>query len=200
MTDRIQPFGFYSGAPSADDPLWALFRVPDERIFAHFAQASLDPATVAVDDFAIEPHRIAMQHWLDNRRGDDLPPAAAIDPTALRKALGYLLVLEPDAAFDDFRYRLYGSRIVEWYKRDMTGHWVSEFPSQPAAVFAQQYRALKVLRRPIYGEHDAPPEVSAIVRWCRLILPYADEGGAISRILVANVPQARTRMPGLIVR
>src|SRR6185369_10811111 len=150
----------------------------------------------AVGDFALEPHRIAFQSWLDCRAGAALPPATSIDPFVLRKALGYLLILEPLAGFADFRYRLYGSQIAEWYKRDMTGRCVSEFPSRAAAVYGQEYRALRAIRRPIYSEHDASPDVSAMVRWCRLVLPYAGDAQpgdassgdepAITRILVGN--------------
>jgi hypothetical protein len=161
---------------------------------------SLAPDDLRIADFALEQHRITLQNWLDARGGAALPPAAAIDPFVLRKALGYLLILEPNAAFDDFRYRLYGSQIVEWYKRDMTGRWVSEFPSRAATVYGQQYRALRLLRRPLYAEHDASPDVSAMVRWCRLVLPYAGEDGTIARILVSNVPCARERRDIIAVR
>jgi hypothetical protein len=199
-TTTVSPFLYYAGSPRADDPLAALFHAPEGDMFEAFAHMSLAPDDLAIADFALEQHRITLQHWLAARGEAALPPAAAIDPFALRKALGYLLILEPNAAFDDFRYRLYGSQIVEWYKRDMTGRWVSEFPSRAAAVYGQQYRALRLLRRPIYCEHDASPDVSAMVRWCRLILPYAGEDGEIARILVSNVPCARERRDTVAMR
>jgi hypothetical protein len=196
----VPPFLYYAGMPRADDPLVAHFRAPAGDMFEGFAHMSLLPGELALGDFALEQHRIALQNWLEGRKGDALPPAAAIDPFVLRGALGYLLLLEPNAAFDDFRYRLYGSQIAEWYRRDMTGRWVSEFPSRAASVYGQQYRALRLLRRPIYAEHDASPDVSAMVRWCRLVLPYAGENGEIARILVSNVPCARARRDVVAMR
>lgn len=188
----VSPFLYFAGTPRVGDPLDDHFAAPPD-MFEGFAHMSFAPDEVAVGDFALEPHRIAFQSWLDCRAGAALPPAASIDPFVLRKALGYLLILEPIAAFADFRYRLYGSQIAEWYKRDMTGRCVSEFPSRAASVYGQEYRALRVLRRPIYAEHDASPDVSAMVRWSRLVLPYAGEDGSITRILVGNVPCARNR-------
>src|SRR4030095_5993262 len=120
-----------------------------------FAHMSFAPEEIAVADFALEPHRIAFQSWLDCRAGAALPPARSIHTLVLRKALGYLLILEPIAGFTDFRYRLYGSQIAEWYKRDMTGRCVSEFPSRAAAVYGQEDRALCALRRTVYTEHAA---------------------------------------------
>ena len=157
--------------------------------FENFIHASFAAADATLDDFALPQHRCVYAHWLSHRGAADLPRAESIDPLQLREALGYIILLEPNADSSDFRYRLFGSAIREIFKRDPTGTMVSDLPLAQASVFGAQHRALLALRRPIYSEHDAPPEVSSITRWCRLILPYAGADGAITRILVADVPR-----------
>ena len=150
----------------------------------------------ASSQFALEQHRIVHDVWLGAmERATDLPRDTVIKPDAFIKALGHVLLLEPENAGADFRYRIYGSRIAKHYGRDMTGKRVSDFQPKASEQLLSQYRHLLESRWGLYSEHDAPREVSNLVRWCRLALPFAGEDGAITRILVANVPVDRGR-PG----
>lgn len=142
--------------------------------------------------FALKEHRIVYDFWRDSMPADDaLPHHNAIRPDAFAKALGRVILLEPEKAGTDFRYRIYGSHIARRFGRDMTGKRVSDFPAGTAGPMMAQYRQLLENRWGLYSEHDAPPEVSTLIRWCRLLLPFVDESGGISRILVANVPVER---------
>ena len=159
----------------------------------NFVHASFAAGDATLEDFALPQHRCVYAHWLAHRGAADLPPTSSIDPLELREALGYINLLEPEPGFGDFRYRLVGSSIFEIVKHDLAGTLVSDLSLARATVFGAQFRALRTLRRPIYSEHDAPPDVSLITRWCRLILPYAGADSAITRILVVNVPRPTQR-------
>ena len=62
------------------------------------------------------------------------------DPFKLRRWLGYMMILDHLAAEDDFRYRMYGTRIAEFSGFDMTGRLVSDFNSAVGDFFAELYR------------------------------------------------------------
>ncbi len=69
----------------------------------------LDPCVVEDPDVtAFEDSRLAqlLVHWRGLAGDDDLPPAEAIDPTALVFILGWLMIIDPLAGGADFKYRL----------------------------------------------------------------------------------------------
>ena len=116
-----------------------------------------------------------------------LPDPARIDPFVLKPALGNIMLLDVLDEGWDYRYRLYGSRIAEFAKRDYTGLRTSELQAGPwiSMFYIAMYRA--VLQRPVllYTE-NVPPAGVPTTRWHRLILPFGKEG-SITRLLVGNV-------------
>lgn len=147
--------------------------------------------------FKLPEHQAALSAWKEVTNGAMMPPADAIDPLAMIKALGSILIISPEIHNDtqDFRYRLYGSTISNRFGADMTGKLLSDFPSTNRFFFAAQYKELLSRQIPFYGEHDAPPDVSVVVRWARLALPFGhkkDDGSyQVDRILVCNVAASK---------
>lgn len=93
----------------------------------------------------------------------------------LRPWLGNVMVLEflPDR--EDFRYRLYGSRIAERTGFDMTGKCVSDFRSAIGDFFRGQYLkaigdGILIASRNPYLHSRAPCD------WERVICPVQDRG------------------------
>jgi hypothetical protein len=145
-----------------------------------------------------------LAHWNAARGGDSsgssVPPVAAIDPSALRFILGWLMIMEPLEDGADFKYRLYGSAIAATTGRDLTGCKVSDSFPIFAAWTIEVYRAALARRRPVLTRHS-PRRLVPIDQWERLILPYAGRDGAIGRLLVGAVIVGkrwnveRTRLP-----
>ena len=81
-----------------------------------------------------------LAYWQDKRAGRELPLRAAIDPLELRRHLGSLGMIECLPEFEDFRFRLIGSRIVETYGRDSTGKTVGELYAQTDPAFGDFLR------------------------------------------------------------
>lgn len=177
--------------PLPDDPLVAALGFGDALKWSHLRHCTLPEPLPRPVAFHLREHRSAYSFWQDARGLAQLPPMELIDPTAFAGALGCVLLLEPERGGEDFRYRIYGSRVAQRFGRDMTGHRVSDFPGPAASSMLSQYREVMRIRRAIYSEHDAPLEVSLVVRWCRLVLPWVDRTGAVSRLMVANVPVER---------
>jgi hypothetical protein len=128
-------------------------------------------------------------YWLRLPRIGGLARYAAIDPLEMRPALGHVMLLEADEAADDYRYRLYGSRIAERAGFDLTGKLTRDVPTHPAiqVFFRVCYRACAQRSIPLFTRH-APPVSIGVVYWSRIVLPLADETGETRHFLVGNVP------------
>ena len=128
-----------------------------------------------------------LRQWQELRGAAEMPRATAIDPVAFSYALGHLLLLETLAGGADFRYRVYGTVLVERYGKDLTGTRVSDHPGRFRDLFLAGYRAVHEAHIPLFVEFVPPPAVS-IGSLSRLILPFADEHGAVTRLLVGSIP------------
>jgi hypothetical protein len=159
--------------------------MPAERALDPFVKEAPDPS-----DFGDGRLTTLLAHWQGQREaaGDvaSVPPAAAIDPAALGFILGWLMIMEPLDDGADFKYRLYGSAIAATTGRDLTGYKVSQSFPLFAAWTTAVYRAVIAHRHPVLTRH-APRRLVPIDRWERLILPYAGENGAVTRLLVGAV-------------
>src|SRR5690349_11695996 len=60
-------------------------------------------------DMTAEPLRALLDYWSILRRTEALPRAELIDPLAMRRALGYVMLVDVVENGLDFRYRLFGS-------------------------------------------------------------------------------------------
>lgn len=139
-------------------------------------------------DLPLEELRVALRYWQQLPMVDGVPDELRIDPYRLRRALGYLMLIDIGAGPNDFRYALYGSKIAEVAGFDMTGKTVWQVATSSAVqtFFAACYRAAREARCPVYTVHKAPPSITAS-HWHRLILPLG-ENGTIKRFLVCNTP------------
>lgn len=168
-----------------------------EAIVATFLAAGADsPSFVwnpGHEALRTDQNHFLLDYWHAKRGSARTPPVAAIDPTEMRPALGYLMLVEPIEDGHDFRYRLYGSLLATVSGADLTGRCVSEhWASDYVVDFSlASYRAVYLRGEPLYTlRHPARAEYTR--SWERLILPFADETGAITRFVVGNVPVDRT--------
>ncbi len=158
-----------------------------------FLQAGRFPPTVfwepTAADVAHPELRFLLVYWNALRGDQDLPRHTQIDPLDMQDALGFIMLLDVMDDGRDFRYRLYGSKVADRSRIDMTGKLLSEFEIAPLTrgFFIAGYRAVINRRLPLLTEHHHTPDI-AITSTTRLVLPLADGGGAVSRMLVGNMP------------
>lgn len=144
------------------------------------------------DVLGTDQNHFLLDYWHARRGSARTPPVAAIDPTEMRPALGYLMIVEPIEDGQDFRYRLYGSLLATVSGTDLTGrrvseHWASDYVVDFSLA---SYRAVYQRGEPLYTRrHPARAEYTR--SWERLILPFADADGRIARFVVGNVPVDR---------
>lgn len=142
------------------------------------------------DDLEEAPLKALHRWWHDRHpEKDGLPSVDAVDPVDLREALGHLMILDVLEDGWDYRYRLYGSEIARFAKRDYTGQRTSDLKvlSLIPAFYIACYRAVLARPEPLMTRNQPPTDV-ATVNWTRLVLPLIGADGKIARFLVGNVP------------
>ncbi len=182
-------FEFYRGRIDERDLLRDLVKSLRMADIKDLKCLLLDADNNQESDFKLETHRILWHYWQTLRDKSDIATYDAIDPTAFNKAIGNVLLLEPNEDRSDFKYRVYGSSIANSFGAEMTGKYVSDFPGGQKLLSLAQYPKTLKLRRPIYSEHHTSFHDYKTTRWCRLILPMEHrESGILNRILVGVVP------------
>lgn len=140
------------------------------------------------DDLGYTPLSALHDYWSGLPRVDGVGQTERIDPEDVRAALGYVMLLDVLDGGADFRYALYGSRIVNAAGFDMTGKRVNAVPTTDRIreFFLAGYMAVVRHRTPILTVHQAPDNIM-IGAWHRLLLPIG-RGAEVTRLLVGNVP------------
>lgn len=123
------------------------------------------------------------QYWRQARQGKALPPVAAIDPFALRFALGHLVVVEPSRDSVEFQVRLFGSKLAYRNGYDLTGKMLRDIPDVETRRATEQ-AAARVLfgMQPLLMQRHRLLE-GEMVDYAALLLPFGDS--TPSRIIIA---------------
>jgi hypothetical protein len=123
----------------------------------------------------------------------DFADRTDFDAFTLRPWLGFIMVLDYLPAEEDFRYRVYGTRVADHSGFDMTGRRVSDFESPVGVFFNDLYRDCVTRKRLIYSEHTRV-HGRFDCDWHRILCP-ALAGDSI-QVVVCNYPIARQRPRG----
>lgn len=143
-----------------------------------------DPAP---ETLSMTKHRALLRYWCSLRQGRDIPCYADIDPLDMRFALGSMALAEAVNGGSDYRYRVYGTDLVDRSGFDLTGRYASDIPCVLAPFFVASYRAVARRRVPLYANYDTP--ITPDLRdWHRLTLPLASPEGTAVRFLTCMVP------------
>lgn len=95
-----------------------------------------------------------IRYWESKRRAGRLPGRADIDPVELKPFLGNIFMLDVVGEPRRFRYRLVGTKIVDYVARDSTGKFQEEaYSPAQAAENNAMYRWICENKRPLrnYG-------------------------------------------------
>lgn len=77
-------------------------------------------------------------YWNAKKDGRAMPSRADINPSELKDHLGWVIMVEVLPEFADFRYRLIGTLVTQYYLEDTTGKTVSEAFGRPGAEAARK--------------------------------------------------------------
>lgn len=120
--------------------------------------------------------------WSERRAGRPAPSRDDFSVEDLRPWLGHLLLLDRIDG-DDFRYRLYGSSLVEIFGFDLTGRTVTAAAPLIGVSPLAEYRSVIAAGRPFHVSR-ASPSAREHLLMDKLALPLMDSG-RITKILGA---------------
>jgi len=143
-----------------------------------------------------DPRLARLLNYWEELRGDaELPMRSAIDPVDLQDLLGWVLLMDwPEPG--TFRFRLFGSRIADFYGIDLTGKTIRDFGNPRATRFVAE-RMWEVIDRRIPIATRSVREIqgrNVLVE--RLDLPFAGEDGKVGFVMTGLMPIARTGSVG----
>jgi len=168
-------------------------RIPSRAKLAgrDLGKASALGAAVLPSDCIDDLHDERLQRLLDYWRGlctDGMVPAKeAIDPLDFRYILGYVTLVDVEAAPRRYRFRLDGSRLVELSGVDYTGKYLDQLgmPDYIDFIAATYDRVVDGGRPYAYRKEGAFDELMFDEE--TLILPLG-QAGAIRHLMVAVIP------------
>ncbi len=148
--------------------------------------AEVNPTTFA------HPTLVFLREYWDRKRGDRLMPARKdIAVADLKDHLGWVMIVDVLPGLADFRYRLVGTLVTQYFLADGTGKTVSElFASQgQAAINGVQAMFRKTARDciPMRAYGDAGWIGRGFEQFEAIYLPLSDDGETVNVILHAFV-------------
>jgi hypothetical protein len=151
-----------------------------------------------------DPRLQALYDYWDGKRGGRAMPARPdLDPLEMRDWLGHLVLIDVTAE-GGFRYRLYGTKLVDSFGIDMTGRSVDDLPVDQRERVVSDYEAVRstcLPRARLYTAVFEPPRGARmggngtgpqVVTWERLILPLG-AAASVAMLLIGAYPLADLR-------
>jgi hypothetical protein len=117
-----------------------------------------------------------------------MPARAAIDAIDLWAWLGNLMLIETWPG-GEFRYRVYGTGLAEYYGRDLTGKTTAQLRPDVRALVLAEYTEVCRTGRPLLVTHTRRVrEQRTPVE--KLILPFSGDGDGVTRLLAGAYPSS----------
>jgi hypothetical protein len=141
------------------------------------------------------PELDALYRLWNETGGDRLPARAQFAPPDLRRWIGNLAIVRCVPPEGRLRVDLVGTHIVEIDGVDSTGKFLDEIaPPHAVDLLLAPYRTVLARREPHY--HRFVPAARPMTAVHRLLLPLADDGVTIDRILSGVYAEPGTVDPG----
>lgn len=127
--------------------------------------------------------------------GERLPARQQLPPARLKRWLGNLAIVRLVPPSGRLRVDLVGTRIVEIDGVDSTGRFLDEIaPPHAVDILLEPYRTVLDRGQPHYHRFVPPSRPTTAVH--RLLLPLADDGVTIDRILSGVYAEVGAVQPG----
>jgi hypothetical protein len=145
------------------------------------------------------PKLRALHDFWHRCRGEGvLPRRSAIPAEQFKPWMGHMMILEPVgesvAAMPRFRVRLHGTRLYGYDGKDLTGWFIDDVVGEPGlSCIVAPYAAAVNARAPQYDVIRSPFPGGTVHQLCRLVLPCAEDGHQVDRLLVGMYLHAQPR-------
>ena len=143
--------------------------------------------TVTLDIGAITSPRIQRlyAYWQQRcaQRGGDLPARSDIAPDQIRDLLPNIMIVDVERSPLRFRYRLVGTRVVEYNGIEFTGRYLGEIGWPEEQGMIESYSSVVNDRRPFFGALAWGLVTGGQGRCEFARLPLSEDGKVVSQIL-----------------
>lgn len=127
------------------------------------------------------------EYWHSKRQsGQPIPFRKDIDAADLRDLLPLITIVDVEHAPLRFRYRLVGTRVVEYNHQEFTGMYLGEIGWQEESVLLAAYEESVVKRRPKYGFYAWDLRSGGIGRCEFVLLPLTNDGETIHQVIAVE--------------
>jgi hypothetical protein len=127
------------------------------------------------------------QYWQQKRGARPMPSRRDIEPVEMRTLLPHLMMIDVEPG-PRFRYRLFGTAVVEAFGSDPTGKCVDEVMIGAYKTFLLGlYGDLVVSKKPIYSTSNYGGKRDTMLWTQRLMLPLSSDGTAVDKVLAIQV-------------
>ena len=122
-------------------------------------------------------------YWKARRTAEHaVPLRAAVDPTELRELLPNIVIIEVEQAPLRFRYRLVGTRVVEFNKLDFTGLYLGSIGWDEEQQIVDTCVDVVSSRQPLCGFYSWTLQTGAVARCEFGIFPFSADGETVTQI------------------
>lgn len=138
------------------------------------------------------PACVFLRAYWEQKRGDRaMPRRSDISPAQLKEHLGWVMMLDVLPGARDFRYRLIGTLVTQYFSQDCTGKTVAEAfaPNGEAVIKAVSSVFRKCARDRVVMRTtgDANWLSDGMEEFEAIYLPLSDDGETVTHILHAFV-------------
>ena len=126
-------------------------------------------------------------YWKAKAGARRMPARKDLDPLEMKEWLGNLILVEfPTGKFIEYRYRLEGTNIEQFYNARRTGRGIEAMTAESERKSVlPQWEIVFDQGRPAYYESDIWSSEGKLARQIKLLLPLSDDGEHVNMILGA---------------
>lgn len=126
-------------------------------------------------------------YWQQKRGARALPARSDIEPAELRAVLPHLMMVDVEAG-PRFRYRLFGTAVVEAFGSDPTGKYIDEvMVGAYKAFLLGLYNDILTSKKPVYSTSIYGGTRDKMLWTQRLMLPLSSDGTSVDKVLAIQV-------------
>ncbi len=131
--------------------------------------------------------RKVYDYWQQKRGVRAMPARRDIDPAELVSVLPHLILVDVEPG-PRFRYRLFGTAVVEAFGSDPTGQYIDVvMVGAYKAFLLGLYNDLVVSKKPVYSTSIYGGKREAQLWTQRLMLPLSSDGETVDKVLAIQV-------------
>lgn len=130
-------------------------------------------------------NRFALDYWQAKRGARLMPARSDLDPAEITTILPHVVLYDVRQEPLDFRYRLIGTKMDEYFLGHYTGLWMSEIPHQksPSRIWASCRRVVTE-RAPLSSDIPYIGKNKEFLTTEDLIMPLSDDGETVDMLFV----------------